>query len=136
MEGTTLRGSCLCGAVRYEVSPPFLFFHNCHCSRCRKTSGAAHASNLFVKRAQLSWTSGEEQVRRWELPEAEYFCTGFCTTCGSSMPWVSRNGRYVLVPAGTLDDDPGCSPDRNIHWASRAPWYNDVSELPCFDETP
>lgn len=130
------KGSCLCGAVTYEVSPPFLFFHYCHCSRCRKSHGTPHSCNILVKRAQFSWLSGEENVRRWELPTAEYFCTGFCNVCGSPIPWLSRNGKGVLVPAGSLDDDPGLKPERNVHWASRAPWYVAVGDLPTFDEDP
>ncbi len=136
MEGTSLKGSCLCGEVAYEIKPPFLFFQYCHCSRCRKSSGTAHAANIFIKLDQFRWTNGESLVKRYELPSAEYFCTGFCTACGSSMPWLSRTGKYYLVPAGTLDDDPGSAPSRSVYWGSRAPWYKEVSELPKFAEGP
>lgn len=129
-------GSCLCGEVSFEVEHPFLFFQYCHCSRCRKSSGAAHGANILVKRGQFQWVTGEESVRRYELPTAEYFCTGFCTNCGSAMPWLSRTGKYFLVPAGTLDEDPGVRPERNIYWSSRAPWSVDISGLPTFDEGP
>ncbi len=136
MTEKTYQGSCLCGGVAYEIRPPFLFFQNCFCSRCRKTTGSAHAANIFLKIDQFRWLRGEELVKRFELPSAQYFCTGFCTTCGSYLPWLSRNGRYCLVPAGTLDDDPGCTPERNIYWQSRAPWYTDVCKLPMLDESP
>jgi hypothetical protein len=122
----------LCGEVAYEIHPPFLFFQYCHCSRCRKSSGSAHGASLFLKRDQFGWTRGEAVVKRYELPGAQYFCTGFCPICGASMPWVSRNGKYVLVPAGTLDDDPGVQPQRSIFWESRAPWYVEVGTLPTF----
>ena len=134
MKIKTLKGSCLCGEVAYEVDPPFLFFQYCHCTRCQKNSGSAHAANLFLKLDQFHWTQGEELVNRFELPSAEYYCTGFCSKCGSTMPWVTRNGKYMLVPAGTLDDDPGCKPERNIYWDYRAPWYVNIDELPLFDE--
>jgi hypothetical protein len=136
MEHNTIRGSCLCGQVKFELTPPFLFFQYCHCSRCRKISGSAHAANIFVVKEQFEWTSGEDLVRRYELPGAKYFCTGFCSVCGSRLPWRSRNGEFVLVPAGSLDQDPGARPERNIYWSSRAPWYVDVSHLPTFDEKP
>lgn len=135
-ENDDLRGSCLCGEVAYTVRPPFLFFQQCHCSRCRKSSGSAYRASLLAKVEQFAWSRGEEHVRRFELPGAKYFCTGFCGRCGSSLPWLSRDGSYVLVPAGTLDDDPGVRPDRNICWESRAPWYVHPHELPTFDEKP
>ncbi len=136
MSEVSLKGSCLCGGVSYEVQLPFLFFHYCHCSRCRKSTGTAHGANIFIKRDQFKWTKGEELVKRYELPSAEYFCTGFCTVCGSAMPWITRAGKHYLVPAGTLDDDPGSQPTRSVYWESRAPWYAQVSELPRFDEGP
>ena len=48
--GTTHSGTCLCGAVRFEISGSFERFYLCHCSRCRKGSGSAHAANLFFER--------------------------------------------------------------------------------------
>ena len=129
MSETAYRGSCLCGAVEYEIQPPFLFFHYCHCSRCRKASGSAHTANIFLKIDRFRWTRGEDQVKRYEYPDAQFLCTGFCATCGSSLPWLSRNGRYVLVPAGGLDDVPAERPEKNIYWGSRAPWYVSVDEL-------
>ncbi len=132
MSKTSFKGSCLCGAVEYEIRAPFLFFHHCHCSRCRKNSGSAHASNIFIKHDQFGWVKGEEVVQRYELPTAEYYCTAWCSRCGSVMPWVTRNGRFYLVPAGSLDDDPIARPNRNIYWESGAPWYSEVTNLPTF----
>ncbi|MCO4745576.1 MAG: GFA family protein [Proteobacteria bacterium] len=119
-------GSCVCGAVSFAISPPYLAFQYCHCSRCRKATGSAHAANLFVRPEQFSWTSGEEHARRLELEGAKYWGNGWCDRCGSQLPWLSRSGKSWLVPAGTLDGDPGRRPDRNIYWDSRADWY--VSE--------
>ena len=70
MDDSTLKGSCLCGGVAYELSPPFVFFHYCHCSRCRKSSGSAFGTNVMVKANQFRWTRGEKLVGHWELPEA------------------------------------------------------------------
>lgn len=131
-----VRGSCVCGAVRYTVRPPFIAFQCCHCSRCRKASGGAFTPNLFVPTAQLSWDAGERQVRRFDLPDAKYWSHCFCDTCGSAVPWLARSGKVYVVPAGTLDDHPGITPLRNIHFASRAPWHVDAASLETFDEGP
>jgi hypothetical protein len=88
----------------------------------------------MLKKAKLTWLRGEEHIRRFELPSAKYYCTAWCDTCGSSMPWLTRNGKYYLVPAGTLDGDPDARPDKNIHWGSRAAWYTDVRKLPMLEE--
>lgn len=130
------QGSCLCGSVVYEIAGEPGTFQYCHCSRCRKVTGSAHASNLFVKPDQFCWLYGAEHVGRYEHPEAEHYATGFCKLCGARLPWLTKSGSVVVVPAGTLDDDPGKRPTRSIFWASRAAWYESVDTLPRFDELP
>ncbi|MBK8183766.1 MAG: GFA family protein [Candidatus Competibacteraceae bacterium] len=132
MSEASIQGSCLCGAVGFEIRAPFLFFQYCHCGRCRKSSGSSHGANLLLKANQFGWIRGENHVRRYELPTAEYFCNGFCDICGSSLPWRARNGKLFVVPAGALDDDPGVTPTRNIFWDSRACWCRSAADLPTF----
>lgn len=131
-----IKGSCLCGQVQFAIQPPFRGFQYCHCSRCRKASGTAHASNIFVPGEAFEWLAGQALVRTWKLPDARYFTSAFCEVCGSKAPWETAGGKNVVVPAGALDDDPGQAPTRSVHFASRGAWYRHVSALPSFDETP
>jgi len=73
MAQATLKGSCLCGAVNYEVTGEPTRFYHCHCSRCRKVTGTGHASNLFLQPAALTWRSGADQVHTFKVPEAKRF---------------------------------------------------------------
>ena len=127
---TVFRGSCLCGAVVFEVEGPFDGFLNCHCSRCRKASGTAHACEVIVGAGALRWLRGEALVARFDLPQARSFATAFCRTCGAPMPHLTRSGRQAIVPAGAFDDRLGAVPDRHLHWASRADWYVHGDSLP------
>ena len=129
-------GSCLCGAVKYRFHGPEYVFQYCHCSRCRKFTGSAHAANIIINPNNFEWLEGEDQVGRFELPEAKHFATCFCKRCGSSLPWKAQSGASVVIPAGTLDDDPGIRPVQNIYWNSRAPWREAVESLPQYDELP
>jgi hypothetical protein len=131
-----MKGSCLCGRVEYEIEPPFSVFQYCHCSRCRKNTGSAHSANLFVPPEQFHWVKGADQVGTYDIPEAKYLTTAFCTQCGSSLPWEVKGGRSRVVPAGSLDDDPGIQPEQNIFWGSRAPWCVETSELPKHETRP
>src|SRR5207302_1698384 len=118
----------------YEVRLPFDRFVNCHCSRCRKATGAAHATNAVVKLDAFRWTAGETHVVRYDLPSARSFATCFCRLCGSPLPHPTRSGREVIVPAGSLNDDPGVEPEVHICWDSRAPWYRHGNEVPVSDD--
>ena len=131
-----LSGSCLCGNVRYQLADTMNVFQYCHCSRCRKFTGSAHASNLFVKPDDFQWLQGREFVGRYEPGDTKYFATCFCKQCGSSLPWHNKKNSLVIVPAGTLDKDPGIRPDRNIYWESRAAWYECSGDLEKFAELP
>jgi hypothetical protein len=136
MSDTQFSGGCVCGAVQFTITGPVAAFQYCHCSRCRKASGSAHASNLFVGYHQLQFTRGADTVRRYELPHATWWCNGFCPECGSAAPWKTRSGQNWIVPAGTLDDDPGVKPSRNIYYGSRGAWYVHVHDLQTHDTYP
>lgn len=130
MTESNIRGSCLCGAVAYEVAPPFKMMIHCHCSRCRKGTGTGHATNIIVDPGQLRWLSGEEAIRRYELPTAKTFGKWFCGLCGSPVPRHSRSGKMV-IPAGSLDTVPPIKPTDHIFWESRAPWGCPSGDLPA-----
>jgi hypothetical protein len=125
-----VRGSCLCGAVGYEARLPFGKFVQCHCSRCRKATGSAFAANAYVTPEAFRWTRGESNVVRYDLPAARSFSTSFCSTCGSPVPHSTRSGREMIIPAGSLDDDPQTKPSTIAHLESRAEWSVPSGELP------
>jgi len=128
------RGSCLCGAVTFEIEGAYEHFLYCHCSRCRKATGTAHAANIVTEPARFRFTKGEENVSRFDLPAARSFSTAFCRKCGAPMPHRTRSGKRVIVPAGSLDDEPGGKPAAHAYWASRAQWFEIDPTLPRVDE--
>ena len=136
MDQITLKGGCLCGSVKYEVTgEPRRFFH-CHCSRCRKVTGAGHASNMFFQPAALRWLSGEEQVRTFKVPEAKRFTNSFCVTCGSRLPRQAKDSDVVLIPAGSLDDEAPIKPQARIFAGSRVSWSCSDDVLPVYPDLP
>ncbi len=136
MENTEVAGSCLCGQVTYQYAGPVKVFQYCHCTRCQKFTGAAHAANVIVEPAQFDWLTGENLVGRFEMPGAKHFATAFCKNCGSSLPWLTQSGKAVVIPAGTLDGDPQIKPEHNIYLANRAPWYEAVDSILGYEELP
>lgn len=134
--GGAIGGSCLCGEVAYAVEGGLLRLWNCHCSRCRKVRGAAHASNLFCALDEVRYLRGEPLLRSYKVPEALRFRNVFCTRCGSGMPRLEHERGMVIIPVGTLDDDPGMRPERHIFTGSRAPWFEIADRLPQHEEYP
>lgn len=136
MSEKVTRGSCLCGEVSYEFTGPVKVFQYCHCSRCQKITGSAHASNIIIDPSHFKWIRGENNVGRFELAEARHFASSFCKTCGSSLPWLTQTAKAYIVPAGTLDEDPEARPQHNIYYADKAHWYVNADELVKYDELP
>ena len=136
MSTSKMTGSCLCKTVRYELSGHLGIFQYCHCSRCRKVTGSVHAANIIATPEHFKWLKGEEFVGRYEIEDAKHFATSFCKNCGSSLPWLGKSKKAVVVPAGSLDSDPGLKPSQNIFWGSRASWYSEVSRLTTHDMLP
>lgn len=136
MTSSTFRGSCLCGAVQYEISGAPTKFYHCHCQRCRKATGTGHASNLFLQPGSINWLKGEELIRLYKVPEAKRFSNCFCTNCGSRVPRYVKEVDAVIIPAGSLDSEPPIQPQARIFWDSRANWSCSGDNLPVHSEYP
>lgn len=134
MSANSLKGSCLCGAVQYEVVGEATRFYHCHCSRCRKATGTGHASNLFLQPATLKWLAGEDQVRAFKPLDAKRFTNQFCLVCGSRLPRQPPGSDIVVLPAGSLDSEAPIKPQARIYVGSRASWSCTGDELPGYPE--
>ena len=112
-----MRGSCLCGGVRYRINGRLFDAMHCHCSMCRKAQGS------------------EDLITFYESSPGNH--RGFCRVCGS--PILSKFDAYpdyLGLPLGPLDDDPLIRPKRHVHVASKAPWFTITDDLPQLPEGP
>ena len=123
------RGSCLCGAVRFNVEGDIPGPDACHCTMCRKHSGHYFASGDVSKKAltiegedQLAWYQSSERVRR-----------GFCKTCGSSLFWDPIRSDKIAVAMGAFDDPTGTRLHMHIHTADKGDYYDIADGLPQHD---
>jgi hypothetical protein len=124
-----IRGSRLCGAVKYRIDGRLFDALNCHCSMCRKAHGSAFRSRATVKAADFEFVQGENSLTFYESSPGNR--RGFCRVCGS--PILSKFDAHPNcfgVPLGALDDDPGIRPKRHMHVASKAPWFSITDDLP------
>ena len=123
------RGSCLCGAVAFEAQSPSEFRY-CHCTRCRKSRGTPFAANMFVGLGDFRWLRGQDEVSKFRMPNAQRFGNWFCRVCGSPVPREVPALNVILIPAGSLDDDPGVRPAYHIFVNFKAAWEEISDALP------
>ena len=116
-----LHGSCLCGGVRFEVTGPFRRANYCHCSRCRKHSGAAALAQGRVPKTGFRLLQGSDLIKAFTPPGG--MVKAFCRICGSSLFGGSwPEGPEVSIRLGTLDGDPGIRPQYHSFTDSKAQW--------------
>ncbi len=128
-------GSCLCSRVRFEVVEPLRPFGNCHCSMCRKATGAAFWTCGPATVSSFSWLSGEDTVAWYESSPGSR--RGFCSNCGSTL--VMRDRAFpdtIGFSIAALDTNPATGPVMNIFVGSKAPWFDITDALPSYHEVP
>lgn len=130
-----LRGSCLCGGIRYEITGGLEQPLNCHCSMCRKATGAAFRSRARIRTAAFRWVAGEPLLTRYESSPGQV--RTFCRVCGSTLVTLFPSSpQEIALAMGTLDDDPGDKPRFHVYVDSKAPWHDITDSLPRFATTP
>ena len=131
-----IRGSCLCGAVKFEITRASGPFELCHCSRCRKVTGSAFLPGLQVQRGDFKFIQGRELINTYEAPIREAppaYRTCFCSRCGSPVPDPNTVAPSLEVAAGLLEDDPGLRPERHIFVEVKSQWFPIQDGLPQLD---
>ena len=122
-----LGGRCECRAVRYEVADEFLYAANCHCSNCRASTGSAFKPFAGIEREKLRVTDGGDKLMIVGEPDENHTR---CAECGSLLYSVVREGTYVHVALGSLEDEPAIRPTEHIFVGSKASWFDITDDLP------
>lgn len=98
------QGSCLCGAISYQVSTPLKAVTHCHCKKCQKAHGAVFATYASALLSAVSINAAAGVLRSYESSVG--VTRQFCSQCGSSLFWSDANGLYpgwISIAIGTLD---------------------------------
>ena len=130
MSARKLAGSCRCGAVSYAVTDEFVYAVNCHCSDCRRSTGAAFKPLAGIERDKLSVTRGGSDRLVVSFPS---WHEERCGRCGSLLYAVVREGAFLHVAMGSLLDDPSIRPSAHVFVGSTAPWFTITDDLPQYD---
>ena len=121
-----LTGSCLCGAVKFEVEGELPPPDACHCTQCRKVSGHYWASTDVPRTAltihgefNVAWFRSSEKVQR-----------GFCSTCGATLFWDPIQKDRIGISMGAFDAPTGTRLAMHIFVADKGDYYDITDGLP------
>lgn len=123
-------GSCLCGAVRYQISTPLGEVYFCHCRQCRKAQGSSAVASVPTPRASFVLLAGHEVLRAYRSsPHKQRW---FCSHCGSAIYSEVDASATLRLRAGTLDDPITLTPMAHIFVAELPTWAGIHDALPQF----
>jgi len=128
-----MNGSCCCGAVKFELLAPPSMMGTCHCSRCRKVGANVM---VFIKKADLRWISGQDNIARYEPAPPYKYARCFCKTCGTSLGEILSEDESFPISAHTLDEDPGVRNRFHEFVAEKPAWYDICDDAKQFDGHP
>lgn len=121
----TLTGGCLCGAIRYTVNAPLTNVVACHCTHCRKISGAGSSHNAIVPTSAVTFTAGKAKRYQDTADSGNLLFRHFCGECGSSLfSQREKTPEMMVLKVGTLDDASGLKLVMNIWTDSALPWMH------------
>ncbi|MDD2802121.1 MAG: GFA family protein [Methylococcales bacterium] len=125
-----MKGSCLCGAIAYEIDSIDMPAAHCHCRTCQKAHAAPFASTAGVMKKHFRWLQGEEKLSSFESSPGKL--RYFCSVCGSHLVAERVNQPHVILRIATLDDDPGVTPKAHIWTSHDVPWlaYQGIPTYP------
>jgi hypothetical protein len=125
-------GSCLCGAVTFQVEGELAAPDACHCTACRKSSGhffvstdAARSSVSIQGSENITWFRSSDRVRR-----------GFCSTCGSSLFWDPVDRDWTGIAMGAFDGPTNTHLHVHVHAGDKGDYYEIADGVPQFDTVP
>lgn len=128
-----LHGQCHCGQVQYEMPEEVAHHALCHCTDCRRCSGAPAVAWALAPRDKVTITGNLKSYR-----SSEHAVRQFCPECGTGLFYLNEQifPGMVDVQSATLDDPGGMPIQAQIQTAERIGWMEDVHELPGFERYP
>lgn len=124
-----LAGRCSCGQVRFEITGTPKWVAHCHCSDCRRVSGAPYVTYVGLLRGQVDW-SGAAPRRYNSSPGV---VRNYCGSCGTPLSYEGdRWPDEIHILAGTLDDPAALKPQAHVYVGQKLPWVQLSDGLPRF----
>jgi ADP-ribosyl-[dinitrogen reductase] hydrolase len=116
----TVRGSCLCGEIAYEITQLDSPIEHCSCRYCRKAHAAAYNTAACVRREHFRWLKGVDRLTAYESSPGKR--RYFCSRCGTQLIAEREGLDAIVLRVATLDEDPGRVPEFRIWASDEVPW--------------
>lgn len=130
-----LKGSCACGALRYQLTADPLIVHVCHCRDCQRLTGSAFVTNIWIEKKFVEVGATSPKSFKLTAGSGKPHEVFFCERCGTYVwsKYHASPGDTLLVRVGALDHPESVKPDVHIFTRSKLPWVDLPKEVPSFE---
>ncbi|WP_105902434.1 GFA family protein [Vibrio gangliei] len=130
-----IKGSCLCGAIHYDVELVEGKVFNCHCQYCRKAHGADYVTVALADASTLTIKDEQHQLKEHQTGTGGF--RAFCSTCGTRLfNYAPDKSLYFSVTLSTVDTPVNAKPVANFHIDSKASWCELNPNIPSYEGVP
>lgn len=127
-----IRGSCLCGGIKFEIDGAVMMSRYCHCKNCRKFSGTAQAAWGLVNAADFKQTVSDSALKKFDAGSGSL--RTFCSSCGSSLWFEPQNmPDFLGIALGAIDEGEVSAPEAHLWVGSSPDWESIEGDLPQYD---
>jgi hypothetical protein len=124
-----LQGGCYCGLLRYEVKGNPVHLTNCHCSICRRTTGAPFVAWFSVLRSEFNFIHGVP-TQFQSSPNAH---RTFCPRCGTQLTFLDDDDPlHIDITSCSLDNPALCPPEDHTFFGDKLEWIGLGDQLPRY----
>lgn len=128
-KAASVPGSCLCGAVRFEVTLPTRFCVHCHCSMCRRNHGAAFVTWFGLPKTSFRLLSGGTTVTHYQ--SSDHGTRSFCSRCGTSLFCeLDHDPDTIDITLASMAAPIDRAPEAHVYFDDHVEWVSVVDELP------
>ncbi len=130
-----INGSCLCGAIHYQVEAPVSWCAHCHCNMCRKAHGSAFVTWFGVAKKNFKLLAGSTLIRWYRSsPRAR---RGFCNFCGSTVFFEALSAPDEMqITVASAKDGHFLNPQGHVFWDEHVQWVALHDTLPRLNSAP
>lgn len=122
----------MCGNVEYSIPDSLIYAGYCHCSECRRWTGAPFSASGGVAKPEFKILKGKESLTCYQ--KAEGSLSYFCNNCSSLVYGDVSAYEMIYVMLGTLDESPSLKPQWHVYTDYKVDWYEISDNLPQFKE--
>lgn len=128
-----IKGSCCCGAIKFELTSAPSMMGTCHCSRCRKLGAS---TLVFADQKSFNLLQGQEFIQKYEPAPPFSYVRTFCKKCGTALGEIGSESESFPIPVNCLDDDPEIRNQFHVFVSSKPVWYEICDAAQQFQENP